>query len=88
MRCIYDIQFLPIISIIHSSISSLLGYSHRDHKIHLAKTFIKMGQKVARSVADARPPGGIDSILKVSGTKIVDGQGREVVLKGVSLNFF
>lgn len=33
---------------------------------------------------EAAAPGAIDSILKVSGTKIVDGNGREVILKGVS----
>ena len=43
-----------------------------------------MGQKAAGKVADAKSPGGIDSILKVSGTKIVDGKGKEVILKGVS----
>ncbi|KAH7419233.1 glycoside hydrolase family 5 protein [Cadophora sp. MPI-SDFR-AT-0126] len=44
-----------------------------------------MGQKAAGKVADAKSPGGIDSILKVSGTKIVDGKGNEVVLKGAGL---
>jgi len=43
-----------------------------------------MGQNAAGSMADAKAPGGIDSILRVSGTKIVDGNGQEVILKGVS----
>ena len=46
-----------------------------------------MGQRAAKIVADSKSPGERDSILKVSGTRIVDGEGKEVILKGVSFEF-
>lgn len=42
-----------------------------------------MGQNQDGGSSEAAGSGVINSILKVSGTKIVNRDGREVVLKGV-----
>jgi len=43
-----------------------------------------MGVPTPHNMVDAKLPRGIDSVLRVSGTQIVSGNGQEVILKGVS----